>query len=113
MSISKRVVLAGLAGAAAGFSTTTLAQMSQSKSRHLGELGHDEMMRVNPRTGTIQKSNIKISSEMHDAALSGGAREIPRTGVFYEHGGKMYMFDSAAAANNQAAINFESQWDDE
>jgi len=50
---------------------------------------------------------------MHDAALSGGAREIPRTGVFYEHGGKMYMFDSAAAANNQAAINFESQWDDE
>jgi hypothetical protein len=50
--------------------------MSQSKSRHLGVLGHDEKMRVNPRTGTIQKSNIKISSEMHDAALSGGAREI-------------------------------------
>ena len=113
MSVSKRVVLAGLAGATAGFSTTAFAQMSQSKSRHLGELGHDEMMRVNPRTGTIQKSNIKISSAMHDAALSNGAREIPRTSVLYEHGGKMYMFDSAAARNNQAAINFESQWDDE
>jgi hypothetical protein len=113
MLVSKRVVLAGVAGAAAEFSTTALAQMSQSKSRHLGELGHDEMMRVNPRTGTIQKSNIKISSAMHDAASSSGAREIPRTSVFYEHGGNMYMFDSAAAANNQAAINFESQWDDE
>ena len=74
MLVSKSVVLAGVAGAAAEFSTTALAQMSQSKSRHLGELGHDEMMRVNPRTGTIQKSNIKISSAMHDAASSSGAR---------------------------------------
>jgi hypothetical protein len=46
MSVSKRVVLAGLAGAAAGVSSTAFAQMSQSKSRHLGELGHDEMMRI-------------------------------------------------------------------
>ena len=43
MKISKRVVLAGLAGAATGLSTTAIAQtMSRSKSEHLGKLDEDE-----------------------------------------------------------------------
>ena len=62
MKMSKRVVLTGLAGAATGFPALAVAQtMSQSKSEHLGRLDEDEVMRVHPRTGTIQKSNIKIS----------------------------------------------------
>ena len=113
MDVSKRVVLAGLVGAATGASTIALAQMSQKKSQHLGKLDEDEVMRVNPRTGTIQKSNGKIPSELHSAAMASGAKEISPNTVVYKHAGKMYMFDSTAAANNQAAINFQSQFDDD
>jgi len=113
MNVSKRVVLTGLAGAATGLSTTALAQMSQSRSQHLGKLEEGEVMRVNPRTGTIQKSNVKIPREQHEAAMAIGAREISPTSAIYQHGGKMYMFDYAAAANNQTAINFQSQFDDD
>jgi hypothetical protein len=114
MAISKRVVLTGLTGAAAGFSTAAFAQMSQSKSQGLGKLGEDEAIRVHPVTGTIQKSNIKVPVERHEAAMARGhAKEIPSNAIFYKHAGKMYMFDAQAAANNQAAIDFESQFDNE
>jgi hypothetical protein len=113
MNVSKRVVLAGLAGAATGVSSLALAQISQKKSEHLGKLDEDEVMRVNPRTGTIQKSNVKIASELHSAAMANGAKEIPPSTVVYKHAGKMYMFDYQAAANTQAAINFESQFDND
>jgi hypothetical protein len=113
MGVSKRVVLTGLAGVAAGLPTIALAQMSQRKSQHLGKLEEDEVMRVNPHTGSLQKSNAKVSTSMHEAAKSAGAIEIPPTSVVYKHRGKMYMFDSATAANNQAAINFQSQFDDD
>ena len=113
MSISKRVVLTGLAGAAAGFPTITLAQMAERKSQHLAKLDEEEMMRVNPRTGSIQKSHAKVTTTMHEAAMSAGAVEIPSASIIYKHVGKMYMFDSRAAANNQAAINFQSQFDDD
>ena len=85
----------------------------QKKSQHLGKLDENEVMRVNPRTGTIQKSNGKIPLELHSAAMASGAKEISPNTVVYKHAGKMYMFDSAAAANNQAAINFQSQFDDD
>jgi hypothetical protein len=113
MSVSKRVVLTGLAGVATSSPTVVLAQMSQRKSQHLGKLDEDEVMRANPRTGSIQKSNAKVSTAMHEAAMSAGAIEIPPTSVVYKHAGKMYMFDAAAAANNQAAIDFQSQFDDD
>ena len=113
MNLSKRVVLAGLAGAATGVSTIALAQVSQKKSEHLGKLDEDEVMRVNSRTGTIQKSNAKVPPELHSAAMASGAKEISPSTVIYKHAGKMYMFDYQAAANTQAAINFESQFDND
>jgi hypothetical protein len=113
MNLSKRAVLAGLAGAATGVSSIALAQMSQKKSQHLGKLDEDEVMRVNAGTGTIQKSNGKVPSELHSAAMAGGAKEISPSTVIYKHAGKMYMFDYQAAANTQAAINFESQFDND
>jgi hypothetical protein len=113
MNVSKRVILAGLAGTVTGVSTVALAQMSQKKSQHLGKLDEDEVMRVNPRTGAIQKSNRKISEDLHSAAMRAGAKEIPPTTVVYKHAGKMYMFDYQDAANTQTAINFQSQFDDE
>jgi hypothetical protein len=113
MTVSKRIVLAGLAGAATGLSTLALAQMSQKRSEHLGKLDEDEVMRVNRRTGTIQKSNGKVSSELHSAAVASGAKEISPSTVIYKHAGKMYMFDYQDNANTQAAINFQSQFDDD
>jgi hypothetical protein len=115
MNISKRVVLTGLAGAAAaGLSTVAVAQtMSQKKSQGLGKLEEGEVMRVNPRTGTIQKSNVKVPAARHTAAMAKGAREISPNTVIYKQGGKMYMYDNAAAANTQAAENFEEQFDNE
>jgi hypothetical protein len=113
MEISKRVVLTGLAGAATGLSTVAIAQtMSQSKSQGLGKLGEDEAMRVSP-TGSIQKSNMKVPTARHEAAMAKGAREISPTTVVYKHSGKMYMFDYAAAANTQTAENFQEQFDNE
>jgi streptogramin lyase len=87
--------------------------MSQKKSQHLGKLDEDEVMRVNPRTGTIQKSNVKIPEDLHTAAMRAGAKEIPSTTAVYKHAGKMYMFDYQDAANTQTAINFQSQFDDD
>ena len=113
MKISKRVVLAGLAGAATGLSTVALAQMSQKKSQGLGKLEEGEAMRVNPKTGSIQKSNVKVPASRHTAAVAKGAKEISPNTVIYKQGGKMYMFDNSAAANTQAAENFEEQFDNE
>jgi hypothetical protein len=114
MNISKRVALTALAGAATGLSTVAIAQtMAQKKSQAMGKLEEDEVMRVNPRTGTIQKSNIKVPAARHTAAMAKGAKEISPNAVIYKHGGKMYMYDNAAAANNQAAENFEEQFDNE
>ena len=75
MGIYKRIVLTGLAGVAIGLSTVALAQMSGSKSQGLGKLGEDEAMRVGP-AGTIQKSNMKVPSARHEAAIAKGAKEI-------------------------------------
>ena len=111
MGIYKRIVLTGLAGVAIGLSTVALAQMSGSK-QGLGKLGEDEAIRVGP-AGTIQKSNMKVPSARHEAAIAKGAKEISPTSVIYKHGGKMYMYDYAAAANTQAAENFQEQFDNE
>jgi len=114
MNISKRVALTALAGAATGLSTLAIAQTAaQKKSQGLGKLEEGDVMRVNPRTGSIQKSNTKVSATRHTAAMAKGAKEISPNAVIYKHNGKMYMYDNAAAANNQAAENFEEQFDNE
>ena len=112
MGIYKRIVLTGLAGVAIGLSTVAFAQMSGSKSQGLGKLGEDEAIRVGP-AGTIQKSNMKVPAARHEAALAKGAKEISPNTAIYKHGGKMYMFDYAAAANTQTAENFQEQFDNE
>jgi hypothetical protein len=60
-------VLTGLVGAAAGFPAIALAQMSGRKSEHLGKMDEDEIIRLNPRTGSIQKS--KTMSIMMPASV--------------------------------------------
>ena len=114
MEMSKRVVLTGLAGVAAGLSAVVTQAVAQAKkSQNLSKLADDEVLRVNPATGSIQKSNIPVSAARHEAAMTKGAKEIAPTTVVYKHAGKMYMFDYGAAADTQAAENFESQFDND
>ena len=68
---------------------------------------------VSPKTGTVHKSNSKVSTVKHQAALAKGAKEISNSTVIYKQGGKMYMFDYQDAANTQAAENFQDQFDNE
>jgi hypothetical protein len=67
---------------------------------------------------SAHRLNSKIQCQNHDGHASGGyvrrrRRNPAEQRVIYKHAGKMYMFDSTAAANNQAAINFQSQFDDD
>jgi hypothetical protein len=111
MSMSKRTLLAGAVGVTAVLSTRALAQ-AQKKSKAITQVGEGDAVWLNSKTGRLQKSNIKVSAAKHQAVLAGGAKEIPRGAVIYKQGGKMYMFDPSAAANEAASSNFQDQFDD-
>src|SRR5262245_66557709 len=95
MRVSKRVVLTSLAGAAAGFSTVAIAQMSQKKSQHLAKLDTDEFMRVNQRTGSVQKSQARVSASMHEADMSAGTRELTQTSAITQRTTHVCVFETA------------------
>src|SRR5262245_49428842 len=118
MSLSKRTFMIAAAGATVGLSTAAMAQgktgamaQGKSKSRNVTQLGEGDAVWLNPKTGNLQKSNAKISAAKHQAVLAGGGKEISRGAVIYKQGGKMYMFDPAAA-NEAASSNFQDQFDD-
>src|SRR5262245_50744181 len=118
MSVSKRTLLAAAAGAAAGLSAVGKAQAQapaagQSKSMRVAKLDDGQAVRINLKTGNIQKSNSAVSEARHQAAMAKGAKEVSGSAVVYKHAGKMYMFDYQAAANTQAAENFQDQFDDD
>jgi hypothetical protein len=116
MAISKRTLL--VTGAAAGLSAGGVAQAQapaagQSKSMRVAKLDEGEVVSINPKTGNVHKSNTTVSAARHQAALAKGAKEISGSAVVYKQGGRMYMFDYQAAANTQAAENFQDQFDDD
>ena len=118
MAISKRSMLIAAAGAAAGVSVLAKAQAQtpaagQSKSTQVAKLDDGEAIRVNTKTGNVQKSTAKVSAARHQAVLAKGAQEIPNSAVIYKQSGKMYMFNYQDAANTQTAENFQDQFDDD
>lgn len=52
-------------------------------------LGEGEAILISP-SGTVHKSDSKISGTKHDAAVAQGAEEVSRGTVFYKHEGKLY-----------------------
>jgi hypothetical protein len=54
--------------------------------------GDDEAILIRPN-GTVHKSNTKVSTANHEAALSKGAQEIPRGTLIYKHEGKLYSMN--------------------
>jgi hypothetical protein len=111
MSMSKRTLLVGATVVAAALSTDALAQ-AQTKSKTVTQLGEGDAVWLNAKTGKLDKSNTKITAAKHQAALRGGAKEIPKGAVLYKQGGKMYMFDPGAAADTAAAENFQDSFND-
>jgi hypothetical protein len=117
MSITKRTLLAtAAAGAAVGLSAGAVARAqtsSQSKSTRVAKIDEDEAIKIFPKTGSVHKSNIKVSAEKHEAALKKGAKEISKNTVIYRQGGKIYMYDYQDEANTEAAENFQTHFDNE
>jgi hypothetical protein len=117
MSITKRTLLAtAAAGAAVGLSAGAIARAqtsSQSKSTRVAKIDEGEAIKIFPKTGSVHKSNIKVSVEKHEAALKKGAKEISKNTVIYRQGGKIYMYDYQDEANTEAAENFQTHFDNE
>jgi hypothetical protein len=109
MSFVKTALLGGLAGAVAGLSMIAIAQ-AQSKSSSVTSLNEGEAIYVG-KNGAVHKSSTTVSPAKHQAAVAKGATEISGPAVMYRQAGKMYMFHPGAAANTNAAENFQDQFD--
>ena len=109
MSVSKSALLTTLAGLAMVLPTVAIAQMSSSKSTPATTLGEGEAILIHPKTGTVHKSNTKVSAGKHTAALAKGAREISGGTVIYKQGGKLYMLQDNG--NERSSQHFQDQFD--
>jgi hypothetical protein len=114
MAMSKHTLLISATAAGVAASAVARAQTTgQSRSTRVARLEEGEAIRVYPQTGSVHKSNSKVSAEKHEAALRRGAREISNNTVIYRQGGKLYMYDYQDEANTEAAERFQSQFDNE
>jgi hypothetical protein len=110
MSLSRTTVLL-VAGCSIALAVAANAQTK--KSTPVTNIGEGEAVMVSSKTGTVHKSNSKVSAAKHQAAMGKGAREISRNTVIYRQGGKMYMYDYQDEANTDAAENFQTHFDNE
>jgi hypothetical protein len=70
---------------------------AQTKSTAVTSLGEGEVIRINPGSGAVQKSNSRMSG----GSMGTGARELGSNVFIFKRGGKLYMQDEA---NTEAAI---------
>jgi hypothetical protein len=107
MSVSTKVLLAAGTAVVIGLSSAAMAQ--SRKSTAATTIGEGEAIMVSPKTGTVHKSNSKVSAAKHTAAMGKGAKEVPGGTVIYRQGGKLYMMQDSA--NEKASQHFEDQFD--
>jgi hypothetical protein len=105
MSISKRALLASGAALVIGLSSAAVAQTK--KSTQAATIGEGEAIYVHPKG--VHKSNVKVTSAQHEAAMKKGAREIKPGAVIYHQNGKLYMLEDSA--NEKASQTFQSNFD--
>ena len=105
MSISKRALLASGAALVIGLSSAAVAQTK--KSTQATTMGEGEAIHVHPKG--VHKSNVKVTSAQHEAAMKKGAREIKPGAVIYHQNGKLYMLEDSA--NEKASQTFQSNFD--
>jgi hypothetical protein len=85
-------LLPTVVGAAIALSTVAMAQAPSAKSTQAATIGEGEAIMISPKTGTVHKSNTKVSAAKHEAAMKKGAREL-KGAVIYRQGGKLYMME--------------------
>jgi hypothetical protein len=105
MSVSKRALLASGAALVIGLSSAAVAQTK--KSTQAATMGEGEAIYVHPKG--VHKSNVKVTSAQHEAAMKKGAREIKSGAVIYHQNGKLYMLEDSA--NEKASQTFQSNFD--
>ena len=105
MSISKRALLASGAALVIGLSSAAVAQTK--KSTQAATMGEGEAIYVHPKG--VHKSNVKVTSAQHEAAMKKGAREIKPGAVIYHQNGKLYMLEDSA--NEKASQSFQGNFD--
>ena len=71
MSVSKRALLASGAALVIGLSSAAVAQTK--KSTQATTMGEGEAVLVHPKG--VHKSNVKVTSAQHEAAMKKGAQE--------------------------------------
>ena len=86
------LLLPTVVGAAIALSTVAMAQAPGAKSTQAATIGEGEAIMISPKTGTVHKSNTKVSAAKHEAAMKKGAREL-KGAVIYRQGGKLYMME--------------------
>jgi hypothetical protein len=107
MSISKRSLMAASAAVLIGLSSAAVAQ--SKKSSQVATMGEGEAVMIGPKGQHLHKSNVKITSAQHEAAMKKGAREVKPGAVIYRQGGKLYMLEDGA--NEKASSQFQGQFD--
>jgi hypothetical protein len=105
MSVSTRTLLAMGCALMIGLCTAAVAQTK--KSTQATTMGEGEAVLVHPRG--VHKSNVKVTSAQHEAAVKKGAREIKPGAVIYHQNGKLYMLEDSA--NEKASQTFQSNFD--
>jgi hypothetical protein len=105
MSISKRALLASGAALVIGLSSAAVAQTK--KSTQATAMGEGAAIYVHPKG--VHKSNVKVTSAQHEAAMKKGAREIKPGTVIYHQNGKLYMLEDSA--NEKASQTFQGNFD--
>jgi hypothetical protein len=113
MSLSKRAVLTTGAALLLGLSTVAMAQTTQpakgKKSSQVTTVGEGDALMIGPKGQRLHKSNVKITSAQHEAALKKGAKEIKPGTVIYKQGGKLYMIEDSG--NEKASQGFQGNFD--
>jgi hypothetical protein len=79
------------------------------KSSQVTTVGEGEAVMIGPKGQRLHKSNVKISTAQHEAAMKKGAREIKPGAVIYKQGGKLYMLEDNA--NEKASQQFQGNFD--
>ena len=59
-------------------------------------LGDGKAILISPN-GTVHKSNTKVSTANHEAALAKGAKEISLGTLIYKHEGRLYSVSCAGS----------------
>ena len=116
MSLSKTALLAAsltLGLSTMGVVTKSFAQAPQNAPANmLLDVGEDEVMYMNIKTGKMNKGKMKISAAHNTKAMGMGAREISSS-MIYRKGGKLYLLENKASAGGKTVVqeNFQEVFD--